>query len=143
MILFSPFVRCHSSSICPDITITMTPFYYFSLALWATSVTGASFSKRADSSFGLYAYGDVIGGLPVFYANSKFLPHDRQCDSTLPGELPSTNDLGSAFVVDQQMAGNAFTSAVCRLTRTVYRLGNQADHLINSYRCELDVDCQS
>lgn len=34
-------------------------------------------SKRADvgDAFGLFAYGDDIGGLPVFYQDGTFLPH--------------------------------------------------------------------
>lgn len=59
----------------------MTPVSYYSLALWATLAAGASLSKRADSSFGLYAYGGVIGGLPIFYANSKFCSLEGLQDS--------------------------------------------------------------
>jgi hypothetical protein len=49
----------------------------FAVAIALFGVIGSShpFEKRQgnDSTWGLYAYGDHIGGLPVFFADGKYL----------------------------------------------------------------------
>lgn len=45
----------------------------FHLLVSATVIClGASVSAATDKSFGLYAYGDSVGGLPLFYDGGKY-----------------------------------------------------------------------
>ncbi|KAJ5094764.1 hypothetical protein N7456_010625 [Penicillium angulare] len=71
-----------------------------SVAIFCLGASASMFvSRSADESFGLYAYGDSLGGLPLFYSEGKaFVGDPTNSTSSTASSVTFTADSSNGFL---------------------------------------------